>query len=91
MTKVLMSKDNPKGWKLEELLDHVITDLWEKTKRIENDACEVSQIVTAHNRGILKLLAQAKNLQDESMRALDAYKPDQGPLGVPRIGTEPQK
>ena len=83
---VLMSRDNPDGHKLEELLGEMISDLTIKTERLEGESShEQAPLIIGRNRRIIDLLAQAKRLQERSMAILDRIGPDQGPTGTPRL------
>ena len=84
---VLMSKANPSGWKLEELLvqlAHEIETL--KTPLIAADPRPVAQMVVEHNNQIVVLLRKAAEIQAASYASLASIGPNQGPLGKPRIG-----
>lgn len=82
---VLMSAEHPKGWKLEELLDQLRTELRAKNEKLANMDNAVGQIVRANNRHILRLLRECEDFQRNSMAALAQIGPDQGPTGTPRI------
>lgn len=83
---LLMSAENPTGWKLEELLTQLVTELQAKTAKIANDVRPAASTVHLNNLHIIRLLSQAAILQHQSVAALDAVAPDPGPLGTPRIG-----
>lgn len=83
---VLMSRDNPEGWKLEDLLSQLRDEIVAKNRNIANDDRPAAQAVHQNNKAILQLLAGCENLQRDSLSRLDALGPDQGPLGKPRIG-----
>lgn len=85
---LLMSKVNPEGWKLEELLEktaHEIATL--KTPLIRDDPRIVAKAVVYNNDRICALLHEAARLQRDSYRMLATIGPNEGPLGKPRIGT----
>lgn len=82
---ILMSRENPGGHKLEELLHTLQEELVVKTNRISNDACPVSQQIVINNHAIIELLRSAEVIQRQSMSALDSLGPNQGPSS-PRIG-----
>lgn len=86
-TTVLMSADNPTGWKLEELLAQIAQDLRVKNDRLEGDASPTSKAVLINNLGIIDCLTLAEVRQRDTLRRLNLLGPDQGPGGVPRIGT----
>ncbi|MCJ2102422.1 hypothetical protein [Methylobacterium sp. E-046] len=85
-TKVLMSADNPAGWKLEELLAQIAQDLRAKNDRLEGDASPTSKAIRINNLGIIDCLALAGVRQSDTLRRLNLLGPDQGPGGTPRIG-----
>lgn len=82
---ILMSRENPTGFKLEELLYQLQQELQVKTDRIINDPCPASQQIVINNHVIIELLQSAEKVQRQSMAALDKIAPDQGPSGS-RIG-----
>lgn len=86
MPKVLMSKENPDGWKLEELLAKIQEELKEKNEKLVDDACPVSRILRRNNGHIVSLLEVAENIQIESMGQLDTLGTDPGPRGKSRVG-----
>jgi len=85
-TPILMSADNPTGWKLEELLAQVRKELLVKTEKITGDESTESMKVQCNNLSILRQLFNAEALQRESIAVLAAKSPDQGPTGPARIG-----
>lgn len=85
---LLMSRANPEGWKLEELLDKAALEIETlKTPLIRDDPRTVAQAVVYNNGKICALLTEAARLQRDSYRMLAQIGPNQGPLGTPRIGT----
>lgn len=84
--QVLMSRENPDGWKLEDLLSAICTELLAKTVRLWNDPSPAAIAAKAHNGQIVGLLTQAQALQRHTLDLLDAVGPDQGPRGTPRVG-----
>lgn len=85
-TTVLMSVDNPTGWKLEDLLARIVQDLRVKNDRLEGDASPTSRAVLINNLGVIDCLALAGVRQLDTLRRLDLIGPDRGPGGTPRIG-----
>ena len=95
---VLMSPENPTGWKLEELLDRLVAEVEVKSAKIRADARAgatrespshkqlAAWSVYANNAHIIMLLKSCADLQRRSMNLLDSLAPNQGPLGTPRIG-----
>lgn len=85
-TPVLMSADNPKGWKLEDLLIQLREEIAAKNARIAGDQSATAILVRANNTRILDHFYVAEDLQRDSVARLDALRPDPGPGGTPRIG-----
>ncbi|MDH2313114.1 hypothetical protein [Methylobacterium brachiatum] len=85
-TPVLMSKDNPTGWKLEELLPQLHQEIADKNARIADDRSATAILVRANNIRILDLILSAEELQRDTLARLAALRPDPGPGGPPRIG-----
>lgn len=95
-----MSKTNPKGRKLEELLEERCAELQQvrqevqaKNDLISNDPGMVAAIVRSNNARIDNLLSdaallidEAKQMQLSSIARLATIAPDPGPEGTPRIG-----
>ena len=93
-TKILLSREYPEGYKLEELLQLVITDVEIKSEDLSvklagktatgcnktDVMCEVLQ----NNQQIVKLLRAALSYQLSSLSALNTLGPDKGPT-APRI------
>lgn len=86
-TPVLMSAENPTGWKLEELLKQLRLELYAKNDRIAGDTSPAAKAVLVNNLGLIDLLALAEVRQQDTLARLDALRPDPGPGGTPRIGT----
>ncbi|MCJ2067794.1 hypothetical protein MKK75_03055 [Methylobacterium sp. J-030] len=83
---VLMSKDNPDGWKLELLLPQLCQELADKNARLAGDPSATAILVRANNVRILDLLLEAERLQRDTQARLTELGPDRGPSGRPRIG-----
>lgn len=81
-----MSPSNPNGWKLEDLLQALRLEVQGKCLKIAADDRPVAKCVLGNNRAIMQLLAEAETLQRDSIASLDAFAPNQGPTGTPRIG-----
>jgi oligoribonuclease len=82
---VLMSRDNPNGWKLEELLGEVEQELSVKTKRLEESlAGDLADEAIRNNLRIRDLLLKAQSIQFSTMRRFEKLGPDRGPSN-PRI------
>lgn len=85
MTKFLMSAEHPGGFKLEDVLLDVITDLRTKNRRNAGNTDTASVSIAENNRAIINHLAEALEFQRNTIEILDAIGPDQGPRGKPRI------
>jgi hypothetical protein len=83
---VLMSSNNPDGWKLEDLLVTLINELEEKTRKVEKDTSTLSKTIQNNNLQIIGLLVQARAIQEQTYNLLNAKAPDEGATGNPRIG-----
>jgi len=83
---VLMSKDNPTGWKLEELLPQLRQEIADKNARLAGDQSATAILVRANNIRVLDHLLAAEDLQRNTIDRLAALAPDPGPSGPPRIG-----
>lgn len=85
-TKILMTKDNPEGQKLEELLRDLQYELALKTLRLAGDGCEVSKSVSARNVQIMDLLAEAQLLQEQNMKEVEEFFKRPSDPTSPRMG-----
>ena len=93
-TKILLSREYPEGYKLEELLQLVITDVEIKSEdlsmKLSNKCsltCERTNAmcgVLQNNQQIVKLLRAALSYQLSSLSALNTLGPDKGPT-APRV------
>lgn len=83
---VLMSRDNPAGWKLEELMEQVRCEIMSKSLNIADDMSFEAQTVKNNNFLILGLLMQVEAIQRQSFVVMSKLGEDQGPNGKPRIG-----
>lgn len=84
---LLMSRDNPYGWKLEDLLTQLRKELEGKAAAlVARDKGAVARSVASHNRQIAKLLERPLLLQHAALGILNSIGPDQGPLGAPGVG-----
>lgn len=88
---VLMSRENPEGFKLEELLSNLIEEVEAKNNYLkdkdlsEDDKKKITkQILINSNAGIIDYLRDALKLQNRIMENLSTLGPDSGPY-KPRI------
>ena len=86
MTKLLLSTDNPNGWKLEDIIDEIQNDIVRRSARIVDDGRPEARTVLTNNIEILKLLTVCSEKALDSTRVLSTLGPSQGPQGIPRIG-----
>ncbi|WP_273860728.1 hypothetical protein [Photobacterium sp. GSS17] len=93
MTQVLMSRDNPDGWKLEELAGQLYVELTAKNKRIRESfidgampqkKSDVLLDVLHNNQHIMTALKNIMYLQKDTMQRLDTLGTDKGP-SAPRV------
>lgn len=83
---VLMTRDNPDGFKLEELAEKLRCEIQAKTLNISGDPSIEAQTVVNNNAQIIGLLFQIEALQRQSFAVMAQIRPDGGPEGKPRIG-----
>lgn len=83
---LLMSKANPHGWALEDLLPRLRTDLLERCARLSGDTRPIARAVLRHNEEIVAMLSAADAKQRHTLELLNSLGPDPGPLGKPRVG-----
>lgn len=86
MTRFLVSDENDKGYRLEDILISIRKDILERCLKITDDTRPEALHVLSNNMKILNLISDAIALADDSTKTLDrAF----GPHGkTPRIGTE---
>jgi len=83
-----MGRDNPEGFKLEELLHNLIEEVELKCSYICDDPRIEAKTVLRNNQQIMGLLLQAESLQRLSYDVLDTMGKNEGPLGKFRIGQQ---
>lgn len=94
MSRILMSQENPEGYKLEELLKILIEEVREKDDTLEEpEPSESSPLkgfvvsqVKENNRHIIECFKSATRAQNNTMAAKLLLGADNGPTGAPRIG-----
>jgi predicted nucleic acid-binding Zn-ribbon protein len=87
MTRFLVSEDNPGGYKLEDILNTIRSDILKRCIKIAQDERAEAQHVLANNMEVLQHLTKAIELARDSSRTLDrAFGPSAAPSGPPRIG-----
>lgn len=85
---ILMTKENPTGQKLEELLQTLQYELALKTLRLAGDDCQVSKSVRSRNVQIMDLLTEARHLQEQNMKEVEEFFKLPSEPSAPRMGTE---
>lgn len=85
MKAILMSKENPTGYKLEDLLEQISSELVMKNEKIRHNTGEVSQLIQGNNFEIVRNINRAKALQENNYKILATISKDQGPTGKSRI------
>lgn len=83
-TKLLMSTDNPKGWRLEDILAEIQNDIVRRTQKIIDDDRPDARAVLNNNIEIMSLLSKGVERALDSTRILDSLGPHE--KGQPRIG-----
>jgi hypothetical protein len=85
MTHFLVTADNPKGHKLEDILALIRKDILTRTLKIADDPRAEAKHVLDNNMKILGLLSEAIKLAEDSSRVLTrAFGPSKA--GKARIG-----
>lgn len=79
--KILMSRDNPKGRKLEELLQDILDDIQVKNKVLADGEYSIDKIkIIANNTVIITCLETAIFIQERTLNLLhDMYGHNRGP------------
>ena len=83
---LLMTADNPDGWKLDALCHQLEVEVIRKSARIMHDKRAQVRAVLRNNEVIIALLGQIAALQRASMDRLEELGPNEGPRGTPRAG-----
>ena len=88
MTRFLVSEENPGGYKLEDILSAIRTDVLKRSAKVGVDDRIEAQHVLTNNMAVLQHLTQAIELARDSTRVLDkAFGPTKAfEGGPPRIG-----
>jgi len=84
--QILMTRENPEGFKLEELTEKLRMEIQAKTINIAGDKSFPAQTVTNNNAQIIGLLFQIEAIQRQSFVVMAQIRKDDGPNGEPRIG-----
>ena len=83
-TKLLITPENPNGWRLENILSEIQNDIVRRTQKIIDDPRPDTRAVLNNNIEIMSLLSKCVERSEESTRILNSLGPHQD--GQPRIG-----
>ena len=83
-TKLLITPENPDGWRLEDILSEIQNDIIRRTQKIIDDPRADARAVLNNNIEIMALLSKCVERSEESTRILNSLGPHQE--GKPRIG-----
>lgn len=84
-TTFLVTDENPDGWKIEDILMTIQTDIFRRTQKIVGDSREEARAVMNNNIEILGMLSRCIEKATESTQILDrSFGPHKE--GKPRIG-----
>ena len=67
---LLMTEENPNGWKLEDLLDKVHNELNAKSQKILSSGHKEAKKVADNNKKVIQLLDYAKAIQEDTVERL---------------------
>jgi UDP-N-acetylmuramyl tripeptide synthase len=85
MTHFLVTAENPKGYKLEDILAMIRKDILTRTLKIADDERAEAKLVMKNNMKILGLVSEAITLAEDSTHILNrAFGPSKD--GQSRIG-----
>lgn len=89
MTNFLVSDENPEGYKLEDILHAIRTDVIVRCTKIMNDPKDEARHVLDNNMKVLNLLSEAIGYAEDSTKVLaKAFGPSRTAQGgAPRIGS----
>ncbi len=90
MTHFLVSEENETGYRLEDILTAVRSDVVKRCEKIVDDHREEAHHVLDNNIQVLSLLSKAIKLAEDSTHVLDkSFGPSKSASGgKPRIGRE---
>lgn len=86
MTHFLVTEENPKGSKLEDIFRKIRSDIVRRQVKIIDDESVAAQKVIKNNVLILNMLTECIALADDSTKTLDQAYGKSG--SSPRIGTK---
>ena len=79
--QILMTRDNPKGLKLEKLATKLCTEIEAASFHISGDPSIEAQTIVSNNAQIVGLFHQIRAIQNQSLIVLSTIKKDEGPNG----------
>jgi len=86
MTHFLVTDENPKGYRMEDILKIIRKDIFLRTTKIIEDERPEAQTVVDNNVKILGLMSEAISFAENSTAILEkSFGPSRS--GEPRIGT----
>ncbi|VAX06013.1 hypothetical protein MNBD_ALPHA03-954 [hydrothermal vent metagenome] len=86
MTHFLVTDENPKGYRMEDILKIIRKDIFLRTTKIMEDERPEAQTVMDNNVRILGLMSEAIAIAENSTAILEkSFGPSRS--GEPRIGT----
>ena len=83
-TSILMSRNNPEGHKLEELITSIVDDINIKNNQIRDSDNDMANDIISNNMTCIYHLLLAKEAWNNSRELLNLIGPDKGPT-EPRI------
>ena len=83
-TKLLITPENPNGWRLEDILAEIQNDIVRRTQKIIDDPRPDARAVLNNNVDIMSMLGKCVERALDSTRILDSLGPHEE--GQPRIG-----
>jgi hypothetical protein len=87
MTRFLATSDNPSGWRLEDILSEIQSDIIRRSGKILDDTRPEARKVLRNNIDILGWLVKCIEKAEDSTHALNSIGPSKAAEGgPPRIG-----
>ena len=83
--QILMTRDNPNGFKLEALAKKLQLEIKAKSFHISGDTSIEAQTIVSNNAQIVGLLCQVEAIQNHSLIVLSTIRQDEGPGGKARL------
>jgi hypothetical protein len=87
MTRFLTTPENPSGWRLEDILSEIQSDIIRRSGKILDDTRPEARKVLRNNIDILGWLVKCIEKAEDSTQALNSIGPSEAAKGgPPRIG-----